>query len=86
MKKSVVIIDPSGLHIRPASIVAKAAGQYKSKIEMIYKSKRANLKSILSVMTLGVKSGETVEIEANGDDAEAALDGIVASLKQNKLI
>lgn len=80
------ISDPIGIHIRPASVLAKAAGQYRSKIEMTYQTKKANMKSVMSLMSLGVPKGAEIIIEVSGDDCDEALKAIKASLKSNKLI
>ena len=68
-KKSVTITNKEGLHARPASVFVKEAGKFKSKITISKcGGKEGNAKSILSVLSLGIDSGSTIEICTEGDD------------------
>ena len=70
---SVEITVSGGLHARPASVLVNLLNQYRSSVKMIYNDKQANGKSILSVMALGVKTGDEMTFEVEGvDDQEAA--------------
>ena len=80
------IIDPAGLHARPASIVASAASKFESNITLSVNDKTADLKSIMNVMALGVKQGSEIEIIAEGSDAEEAIKTIKTSMEENKLV
>ncbi len=64
--------DSAGLHARPASILTKAAAKYTSDIAVHSNGKEGNLKSILSVMALGIKAGQSVTISIVGSDELAA--------------
>jgi phosphocarrier protein HPr len=81
---SVVIGSPVGLHARPARLLVEAAGKQSVAIK-IGRSEDAlvNAASILAVMSLGVKGGETVVLVAEGEGAEAALSEIAALLAQD---
>ena len=76
-KKEVTISNEVGLHARPASLLINNAVQFDSEMKMIYENQEANLKSIISLMSLAVGPGEEVTIEAEGEDEEAALNKIV---------
>jgi len=76
-KKQVTITNGTGLHARPASLLINNAVQFDSKMKMIYDGREANLKSIISLMSLAVGAGEDVVIQADGADEEEALDAIV---------
>ncbi|OYD26523.1 phosphocarrier protein [Mycoplasma testudineum] len=80
------IIDPIGLHARPAAIVSKTASRFKSDIFISGKDKEANLKSIMNVMALGIKKGDEFEIKANGPDAAEALMAIKQVMLDEKMI
>lgn len=67
-----VIKDKEGIHARPAGIVVAEAKKYSSSVAILNKGKKADLKRIFGVMGLCVKSGETVEIQVEGADEEAA--------------
>lgn len=69
---SVIIKSENGLHARPASaFVAKASG-YKSEITLEVEGKKANGKSIMNVLGLGIAHGDEVKVIAVGDDSERA--------------
>jgi phosphocarrier protein len=80
-----VVMDPVGLHARPAALFVKLASKFSSNITLCNIStsgKWANAKSILSVLTCGVKQGDKIEVKAEGaDESEAveALEKLVAS-------
>lgn len=68
-----------GLHARPASVLVKAAAAAGVPVTIGRVGEKAvNAASMLSVLALGVKQGEEIEITAGGDNAEAVLDAIAA--------
>ncbi len=71
-ERSVVIL-PESLHARPSSTLARLAMRFDAKVTLIWKTSKANAASILELLTLGVPSGDSVEIEASGAQAEEAL-------------
>jgi phosphotransferase system HPr (HPr) family protein len=75
-----------GLHARPAALFVKTAAKYPCNIKVANLSgdgKSVNAKSILSVLTLGVQPGHVVKIEAEGEQAEAALAALVKLISEN---
>ena len=80
------VSHPSGLHARPASLFVQTSNKFKSNItvqNLTDNSNLANAKSILSVLTLGVCQNHEIEIHAEGDDAEDALDALKALIEDN---
>ena len=75
-EKTVVISNPQGLHARPAELFARLALRFDSEIEVIRDSHRVDAKSILHVLTLGAAQGTELTLQADGDDAEAALEAL----------
>ena len=71
----VTVLMPQGLHMRPADILAKAASQFQSRIEIGRPNNRDRFdcKSILSVMTVVAEQGTELIVYAEGDDCEEAL-------------
>lgn len=70
------VLNPSGLHARPASVFVEAAAGFESRItiENLDRGSRAvDAKSILFLLTIGVLRGHRVRITAEGPDADAAL-------------
>ncbi|AGR40795.1 HPr family phosphocarrier protein [Spiroplasma taiwanense] len=80
------VIDPVGLHARPASVLTKEASKFASEIKIKSGEKEGNLKSIMNVMALAVKSGAEITIEASGDDEKEAIAAIEQAMKDNSII
>jgi phosphocarrier protein HPr len=78
----VVIIDPLGLHLRPAAKLVVLAKSFRSDIRIIAKGHTADVRSILDLVTLAAECGTTLDIVAHGPDAEeavAALAGLIVA-------
>ncbi|MFP7170522.1 phosphocarrier protein HPr [Terribacillus sp. 7520-G] len=82
-EKTFTITSETGIHARPATLLVNKAGQFNSEIELSYKEKKVNLKSIMGVMSLGVPQGAQVVITADGNDEEAALEAIEEVLENH---
>lgn len=70
MKKMFNITAPEGLHARPAALLVTAVTPFECDVQLTFKEKSVNLKSIMGVMALGIAPGSIVEISAEGPDAE----------------
>ena len=70
------VINPSGLHLRPAGNLCKEALKYDSKINIIFKDATANAKSVLSVLATCVKCGDVIKITCDGRDENEALEAL----------
>ncbi|MGL4616796.1 MAG: HPr family phosphocarrier protein [Mycoplasmoidaceae bacterium] len=84
--KKIIIIDPIGIHARPASVIVNAASKFVSKIEFKHDGKLANAKSIINLMALGVKKDAEIEIIIDGSDDEEAMKTLVQVMEKEKLI
>ncbi|AHI53505.1 phosphocarrier protein Hpr [Spiroplasma sabaudiense Ar-1343] len=80
------VIDKVGLHARPASVLAKEASKFQSEIKIKSEGKEGNLKSIMNVMALAIKSGAEITIEATGADEKEAIAAIEKAMKENEII
>lgn len=69
------VVNPNGIHARPASIFVNEAKKFQSKIvvENVATGKSKDAKSILGVMTLGLVKGTEIRITAEGEDEEVAI-------------
>jgi phosphocarrier protein len=74
--KSVEIVNKLGLHARAAAKLTQVAGGFTSEIWLSRSGRRVNAKSIMGVMMLAAGQGTSVLVEAQGDDAEAAIAAI----------
>ena len=77
------ITDPQGIHARPAGLLVKEAKKYADTLTILKGTKKGDLKKIFTVMGLGVKQGETVTVQAQGADEDAAAAAMEAFLKEN---
>ena len=77
------IMDPAGIHARPAGLLVKEAKKFASDVVILKEGQKGNLKKIFTVMGLGVKQGETVTIQVTGADEDAAVGAIEAAFKAN---
>lgn len=69
-----------GLHARPAAVLAAAAKQFRSEIQLLRGAARANAKSVVSIMLLAAGRDDSVRVEAAGVDAGAAVATLTALL------
>ena len=83
IRTSIKIEDKIGFHARTASIFAKKASEFKSEIFVKFKEKKVNAKSTLSLMTLGVKSLDEIELTVEGTDEIHANQALVDLVKSN---
>ena len=70
-----------GIHARPAALLVQTSSKYVSKIEFEVDGMRVNGKSIMGVMMLAAAHGSRLTVIADGDDAEAAVQGIKALIE-----
>lgn len=72
-EKQYKVTAETGIHARPATLLVQTASKFDSDINLEYKGKKVNLKSIMGVMSLGIGQGAEIKITAEGSDAEEAL-------------
>jgi len=75
-----VIHNQTGLHARPAREFVNLAKRFQSEILVYHGAKRANGKSLASLLTLGVKPGSTIRIETAGTDGDEAMQVLSAAV------
>ena len=80
---SYVITDEIGIHARPAVLLVKEAKKYASKVVIKANGKSAEATRLMAVMGMGVKCGQTVEVEVTGDDEDTAFEGMKAFFEEN---
>ena len=86
MKKSYEILNKLGLHARAAAQFVKVASSFESDLSISKGDQQVNGKSIMGIMMLAAGQGTIVELEAEGEDAEALLDamGILIEARFNE--
>lgn len=77
--RDVTIHFPVGLHIRPATIIAKKARDFQAEVFLVHDDRRASTKNVFDLFLLGAEKGSKLKLEAGeGPDAQAALDALAA--------
>lgn len=82
-ERTFTITADTGVHARPATLLVNKAGQFESEVEISYKDKSVNLKSIMGVMSLGIPKGAEIKITTNGGDEEEAIKGVEEVMKEH---
>ena len=75
--KEVCVKNSSGLHARPATLLVKKASSFKSYISIEFNGKKANVKSLIGVLSLAVTKDAVIKVVASGDDEALAVEEIV---------
>lgn len=75
-QKTLKIRNKLGIHMKPASLFVSEASKYKSQIYISKDDMIVNAKSIIGVMMLAAGKDSEITIEAEGEDAEAALESL----------
>lgn len=81
VSQNVIVRNPSGLHLRPASIMTKIASKCKSNILITDGEREVNPKSILSLMSAGIQCGVEVNVVCEGEGEEEDLKTIVEAIE-----
>lgn len=76
VESRVTVLSRVGLHARPAALLVQEAAKFDCHLVLECGPRRANAKSILQVLALGVKNGEEVRIFAEGQGEEEALNAL----------
>jgi phosphocarrier protein len=76
ISRNFTISNKLGLHARPSAQMTQTASRFQSDIHISRNGRRVNAKSIMGVMMLAAGQGAVVTVDAEGEDAEAALAAI----------
>ncbi|MBC2382176.1 phosphoenolpyruvate--protein phosphotransferase [Pseudomonas sp. WS 5106] len=80
--KPLTLPNANGLHARPAAVFAQAAKGFNASIYLHKQTQSANAKSLVAIMALQTVHGDSLQVSAAGEDAEAAIAALVALLAQ----
>ena len=76
VSKEVIVNNGTGLHARPATLLVKKASSFKSDVSIEFNGKKANVKSLIGFLSLGVTKGANITVTASGDDETLAAEEI----------
>jgi len=77
VSKMVTVINPQGLHMRPAQLFVNEMSKYKCNVTILFGEKVINAKSIMNLMASCMKMGSEIEIRCEGEQEEEALQAAV---------
>ncbi|MCL2253011.1 MAG: HPr family phosphocarrier protein [Lachnospiraceae bacterium] len=81
VEKQIVIGLSNGLEERPIAVLVQMASKYESSVYLLSGNKKVNAKSIMGMMGMGMKSGESVTVMTDGADEDEAADEMINYLK-----
>ncbi|MEM7175407.1 MAG: HPr family phosphocarrier protein [Chlamydiota bacterium] len=77
----VKVKNKCGLHVRPASCIAKILQGYLSKVTLIYKGESVNARSIMSLMILTIPKNAKIRLVIEGIDARSVMEKLIAAFE-----
>ena len=77
IKDTVVVENETGLHARPASMLVEEASSYDADVELVKDGQAVNAKSIMGIMSLGIKQSTKITVQTEGEDEKDALTAII---------
>lgn len=76
VSRKIVVRNEAGLHVRPASVLAKAAESCSSKIEILFMHNIINAKSLLNIVSMAIAKGDEIELRCTGPSEEEDIEKI----------
>ena len=74
--RQVQVVNAEGLHLRPATAIARFVGSRKICVEILRDGLSVDAGSVLDLITLTASQGTTLTLQASGDDAGPVLDDL----------
>ena len=81
VSQKVTVINLTGLHARPAAVLAREAKQFQSEISVASGSRKVDAKNVLALMDASIMRGTEITIECIGADEEEALKTLVKAVE-----
>ncbi len=78
-----IIKDSLGIHARPASLLTKIAAAGKSDVSIQKGEREASCKRLMALMSLGIKCGDEVTVQVDGEDEDAVLEQLRRFFEDN---
>lgn len=82
MEQDFIIANQHGVHARPGTNLAKIANRFKSEITLTYNGITVDMKSIIGVLSLGIKRGASITVSIYGEDDNEAMKEIGKYIKE----
>lgn len=81
LEQTVTIVNKIGLHARPAAVLVKTASDFPCEVTLVKDDKTFNAKSILAIMSAGIKQQDIVIVRVNGQEEAQALKAVIALIE-----
>lgn len=81
LERKITIKNQAGLHMRPAGEFAKVATKCNSDVKIIHNGKDINGKSVLNIMAAGIKFGDEITIQCNGETEAEDLQKLIETVE-----
>lgn len=82
LQRKVILANPQGLHMRPSAAFVELAGRFQSNVTVTLEDRSVNGKSIWDLLLLAAMPGSELTIQADGPDAQQALDALAELLSR----
>jgi phosphotransferase system HPr (HPr) family protein len=79
-ERTLTVIDPAGLHARPAARFVQIANRFGSRIVIRHAEREADAKSLIALLGLTLRPESVISLVAEGPDADAALAALTEEL------
>ena len=81
VEEDIEIVNPLGLHARPAAKLVNTALQFNSEVSISLNGNQVNAKSIMGVLTLAAAQGSILTVTCDGEDAQQAMEAVRALIE-----
>lgn len=81
LSQKITVTNPSGLHLRPAGVLSQTAMKFKCDVFIESGDKKVVAKSVLNVMSAGIKTGTEITLICDGEDEAEAMRSLVEAIK-----
>ena len=76
ISKDYIIMAPQGIHARPATTLIRLTKNFKSAVSLKKGDKITRLNSMLNILSMTIKGGETISVIVEGEDEADAAEAI----------
>ncbi len=83
LEARLTLTNPTGLHARPASLFVQTAGRFHARVEVAGRGRQADATSIIGVLSLGIRNGDTITLRVSGEEAQAAVEALSELVRAN---
>ena len=81
LSKTLTVVNPSGLHLRPAGVLSQTAMKFKCDVIIECGEKKIVAKSVLNVMAAGIKCGTEITLICDGENEAEAMKTLTEAIE-----